>query len=167
MLDRLITALLAMTTLAFVTALIALLIASRAHVEDMPFAAEIQCALGLNVDCLQTELAAIKAQISALEEDRHRYLSDDAVQTNSGDLGGFYTYVLTLYDDPDRRLGLRSAVCHAARDIHGPDHDLRIARMTGGRIDVEAIDPALARQIGFSQAEIDTGLAACPWPAIS
>ncbi|MEM7667970.1 MAG: hypothetical protein AAF317_02320 [Pseudomonadota bacterium] len=164
MVDRLLTFAMSLGVLLVVMALGGLLVASRAVVEDMPFAAEIRCAVGLDAPCLQREIAALEADLEVLEAQRQAFQGGAAVRTETGDLGGFYASVAAIYDDPATRTGLRAAICEAARDVGGRDPTMLLGRFINGQIEAEPFDPDLGNQLGITAADAARGLAACPWP---
>lgn len=165
---------LALTALMATSGLIGLHVASRAAVEDMPFAKEIRCWLDLDIDCVDAELVALKERRKQAEADLERIEAEaraiqgaDAVRTASGDLGGFYVIVSAVYDDPLSRRGLSAAVCHAARDKGGPDDSIPLARLKDGRFEPDPIDYRFARSLSFNRDDLERGLLACPWPVQS
>ena len=162
----------ALISLAAILLLVFLLIASRAAVEDMPFADTIRCYLDRDATCLSEEITVLRREqqearqhLEQLKAEEQAFLGGNAVHTSSDNLGGWYAEVSVVYDDPHGKTGLKGALCYAARDIVGRDQSLLLARMSeDGRSEKETIDPLLAESLGFSRADIERGLAACPWP---
>ena len=137
----------------------------------MPFAKEIGCLLRDTPECLDPVVERLRRDIStaqealdAIEAETAMLEGADAVITSSGDLGGWYASVSTVYDNPRNKAGVRIARCSAARDVGGPDDSLPLARLRNGQIEHMPIDPARRDALGFNAADVQAGLAACPWP---
>ena len=171
MVERLTSLFAAILALLSVFGLSALLVASRASITDMPFADEIACMIKDRADCLEPGVAALRREEAELKSkliDQRREFDmlarGGGVLTASGDLGGYYSAVMAAYVDPANKRGLQVARCSIRRDKSGPDDALLLARMAQGVIEHIAVDPVHRDAPGFTQTDIATARANCPWP---
>ncbi|WP_436397739.1 hypothetical protein [Roseobacter sp. S98] len=172
MLTKVIATTLTVSALSATTALVALSVANRAIVEEVPFGKEIRCFFGLGEDCIREKLIAARAELDALNEEWERRqkklgaLQDpEAVREHEPAGNGWYVVVSSFYDIPVRRIGHQFSVCHMARDMGGPDDDLLIAEMESGPAELTAPDLKRLDQLNLTFSAVEAAAKACPWPS--
>lgn len=172
MLTKVVATGLSLTALTAAMGLVALSVANRAIVEDVPFGKEIRCFMGLGDDCLREKLVEMRAEFDALNEQMDQRIKEanaltdpEAIQAHARTSGQWYVIVSSFYDDPIRQIGVQFSVCHLARDMGGPDDDLLIARLQNGATTSAQTDPRRLDDLNLSFGDVENARQICPWPS--